>query len=164
MGLSVEQVIITSRSSMFQVRVVAPATSAQRSRRVSTLHFNIEPAIPIWRIGRLGAKFDPNPRPPPPQVRFAMTTFKSKLFHAILFCGLAGLLVVSSCVLPTELTSTGGSSGSSGAKCSTGYCLNNGQCCPRAYSDYTYGGHGYAAGCYARCPYVGDCGASTQCF
>lgn len=59
---------------------------------------------------------------------------------------------------------SGSSSSGGGSSCSTGYCLNNGQCCPGAYPNYTYGGHGYAAGCYASCPYVGDCGSSTQCF
>lgn len=90
-----------------------------------------------------------------------MTTFKSKLIFVCLFCLVAGLLVISSCVVPTD-KATAPKPG--GASCSTGYCLNNGQCCPRAFPDYTYGGHGYAAGCYARCPYVGDCGASTRCF
>lgn len=64
-------------------------------------------------------------------------------------------------------SSSGGSGGggsTSGASCSTGYCLNNGQCCPRATPDYTYGGHGYSAGCYRSCPYVGDCGSTTRCF
>ncbi len=56
------------------------------------------------------------------------------------------------------------SNSSSSARCSTGYCLNNGQCCPRASPNYTYGGHGYQAGCYASCPYVGDCGSSTVCY
>ncbi len=58
----------------------------------------------------------------------------------------------------------GGGGGGGGGQCNSGYCLNNGKCCPRSTPDYTYGGHGYSAGCYASCPYVGDCGASTQCF
>lgn len=61
-------------------------------------------------------------------------------------------------------SSSSGGGGGGGSSCSTGYCLNNGQCCPRATPDYTYGGHGYAAGCYRSCPYVGDCGSTTQCF
>lgn len=92
-----------------------------------------------------------------------MPTFKSKLVFALLISSVLGLFVAS-CVIPTETGSGGGSGGGTTNKCSTGYCYNNGQCCPRAYPDYTYGGHGYAAGCYARCPYVGDCGSSTQCF
>ena len=60
-------------------------------------------------------------------------------------------------------SSSGGGSGG-GSSCSTGNCLNNGQCCPKSHPNYTYGGHGYQAGCYASCPYVGDCGSSTQCF
>jgi hypothetical protein len=61
-------------------------------------------------------------------------------------------------------SSSGGGGSGGGSSCSTGYCLNNGQCCPKSHPSYTYGGHGYAAGCYASCPYVGDCGSSTQCF
>lgn len=94
-----------------------------------------------------------------------MKKFRSKLVFALLSTVITGLLIASACVVPTDTSSGGGStSGSTGKRCNTGYCLNNGQCCPRAYPDYTYGGHGYAAGCYAKCPYVGDCGASTQCF
>jgi uncharacterized membrane protein len=80
------------------------------------------------------------------------------LLLLVVVVGVASILATAT---PTDTT---GGGGGSGAKCSTGYCLNNGQCCPRAYPDYTYGGHGYAAGCYASCPYVGDCGSSTQCF
>lgn len=94
-----------------------------------------------------------------------MSSFTAKLGSALLFCLVAGLLVISACVIPTEAgTTSGGKTTSGGSKCNTGYCLNNGQCCPRASPDYTYGGHGYQAGCYKSCPYVGDCGASTQCF
>ncbi len=60
--------------------------------------------------------------------------------------------------------SSGSGSGGGGSTCSTGFCLNNGQCCRSGTPYYTYGGHGYAAGCYASCPYVGDCGSRTQCF
>lgn len=85
------------------------------------------------------------------------------LLVVVVAIGIASILATA---VPTDAgtTTTTTSSGGGGAKCSTGYCLNNGQCCPRAYPDYTYGGHGYTAGCYARCPYVGDCGAATQCF
>jgi hypothetical protein len=87
------------------------------------------------------------------------------LFVLVIAIGVASILATS---IPTDsgttTTTTSSGGGGGGAKCSTGFCLNNGQCCPRAYPDYTYGGHGYTAGCYARCPYVGDCGAATQCF
>lgn len=80
-----------------------------------------------------------------------------------------GLVVIVGLVSFTACTDSGVDSseddgGTGGSTCSTGYCLNNGQCCPGSAPNYTYGGHGYAAGCYASCPYVGDCGASTQCF
>lgn len=82
----------------------------------------------------------------------------------ILWCLVVALFVFA-CYYPTDTTSSGGGgSSSSSQKCSTGYCLNNGQCCPKAYPDYTYGGHGYKAGCYKSCPYVGDCGKTTQCW
>jgi hypothetical protein len=93
-----------------------------------------------------------------------MRSFAAKLGSALLFCLVSCLLVLSACVIPTDAGTTGGTRTSSGARCSTGYCLNNGQCCPRASPDYTYGGHGYQAGCYRSCPYVGDCGSTTQCF
>ena len=56
----------------------------------------------------------------------------------------------------------GGSSG--GASCNPGYCYSNGQCCPSSTPWYDAGGHGYSAGCYASCPYVGDCGSSKICY
>lgn len=88
-----------------------------------------------------------------------------KILSSLLW-SLIALLFVAACGAGGGYSggSSSSSGGSSGASCSTGYCLNNGQCCPRATPDYTYGGHGYSAGCYARCPYVGDCGSSTQCF
>jgi len=60
---------------------------------------------------------------------------------------------------------TGGSGGGTNActACGTGNCLTNGVCCPKARPWYTPGGHGYAAGCYASCPYVGDCSNTTVC-
>ncbi len=92
-----------------------------------------------------------------------MLIAKSYLAAAFLWTMVLALLVVVACVVPTDTTGTSGGGGG-GSACNSGYCLNNGKCCPRGTSDYTYGGHGYAAGCYASCPYVGDCGASTQCF
>lgn len=90
-----------------------------------------------------------------------MSKLKIALSCAGRFCVIVGLVAVSACTGLDTSDDTGGTSGSS---CNTGYCLNNGQCCPGSAPNYTYGGHGYAAGCYASCPYVGDCGASTQCF
>ena len=57
---------------------------------------------------------------------------------------------------------TGGGGGSQ--MCNTGYCYSNGFCCPRATPWYDNGAHGYAAGCYATCPYVGDCGSTKICY
>ena len=75
------------------------------------------------------------------------------------------LVIIYNCGFQNESSSSNdGGGGGGGDSCSTGYCLNNGQCCPAASPDYTYGGQGYSAGCYPSCPYVGDCGASTQCF
>ena len=94
-----------------------------------------------------------------------MSFCKKKIIFG--FIVLVILLVTGSCAPyedTTTSTGTGSGGGGGGASCSTGYCLNNGQCCPKSAPDYTYGNHGYAAGCYASCPYVGDCGASTQCF
>ena len=50
------------------------------------------------------------------------------------------------------------------ASCNPGYCLSDGKCCPSATPWYDPGGHGYGAGCYASCPYVGDCGNSKVCY
>jgi hypothetical protein len=90
-----------------------------------------------------------------------------KMRKHLILAGLSSLVVALLVVAcgggGTDYSSSGGGGGG-GSSCATGYCLNNGQCCPRAYPDYTYGGHGYAAGCYASCPYVGDCGSTTRCF
>ena len=88
---------------------------------------------------------------------------QARILAGFLWAIVLGFFVVTACITPTD---TGGTNNnvSSTAACNTGYCLNNRVCCPRAFPNYTYGGHGYAAGCYASCPYVGDCGSSTQCF
>jgi hypothetical protein len=57
-----------------------------------------------------------------------------------------------------------GSSGGGGstAYCSSGYTYNysSAKCCPNSAPYYYPGTHGIsAAGCYASCPYVGDCGS-----
>jgi hypothetical protein len=60
----------------------------------------------------------------------------------------------------------GGGSGSGtggGAHCNSGYTYNysSQKCCPNNTPYYYPGTHGItAAGCYASCPYVGDCGSS----
>jgi hypothetical protein len=83
-----------------------------------------------------------------------------------LFAAIVIGLFVAACTASDDSYSNNGSSSSGGSssRCSTGNCLNNGQCCPKSHPNYTYGGHGYAAGCYQSCPYVGDCGSTTQCF
>jgi hypothetical protein len=58
-------------------------------------------------------------------------------------------------------------SGGSGAptSCPTGQCLQNAFCCPQATPFYSSGGPYSTAGCYASCPYPGDCGSGApQCF
>jgi len=55
------------------------------------------------------------------------------------------------------------STGTSGAYCSSGYTYNysSQKCCPNSAPYYYPGTHGIdAPGCYASCPYVGDCGSS----
>ena len=55
----------------------------------------------------------------------------------------------------------GGGSTSGGPYCNSGYTYNysSQQCCPNATPYYYPGTHGISpAGCYASCPYVGDCG------
>jgi hypothetical protein len=61
-----------------------------------------------------------------------------------------------------ENTSTGG--GGHSNACYPGYCYTSGVCCPKSAPWYNNGAHGYAKGCYASCPYVGDCSSQTQCF
>jgi hypothetical protein len=87
-----------------------------------------------------------------------------KALHALCGAVVIGLFVAACTSEDTYSNSGSSSSGSSSRSCSTGYCLNNGQCCPKSHPNYTYGGHGYSAGCYQSCPYVGDCGNTTQCF
>ena len=94
-----------------------------------------------------------------------MKAFTAKLGSVLLFFLVAGFLVLSACEIPTETTTSGGGGGGGSTQsCNTGWCLNNGQCCQKGHQYYTYGGHGYAAGCYASCPYVGECGSRTQCW
>ena len=63
-------------------------------------------------------------------------------------------------------TTTGGGSTGSGCPCASGQAYNPqfGKCCPGDKPWYDPGGHGYSAGCYVSCPYVGDCGNTyTRC-
>ena len=57
-------------------------------------------------------------------------------------------------------TGGGGNSGN-GCPCTDpskpAYNAQFGICCARNTPWYDPGGHGYGAGCYASCPYVGDC-------
>ena len=93
-----------------------------------------------------------------------MRRMKSALMFGTLTLAIIGFFSACDPYATDTASGTGSSGTSGGSSCNTGYCLNNNQCCPASTPDYTYGNHGYAAGCYASCPYVGDCGASTQCF
>lgn len=56
----------------------------------------------------------------------------------------------------------GGGGGGGGAYCNPGntYNYSSQKCCPNSAPYYYPGTHGItAAGCYASCPYVGDCGS-----
>ena len=59
----------------------------------------------------------------------------------------------------------GGGNGGS-CQCQPGNTWNylTGICCPNTAPYYDPGNHGYKAGCYAQCPYIGDCGSAwTRC-
>ena len=65
----------------------------------------------------------------------------------------------------TSSSSSGGSSSGSSCPCSSGSTYNylSGLCCPNSAPYYYPGTHGLASpGCYASCPYVGDCGTQWQ--
>jgi hypothetical protein len=53
----------------------------------------------------------------------------------------------------------GGGGGGSTCPCASGSAYNAtyNKCCPGSSPWYDPGGHGYSAGCYKSCPYVGDC-------
>jgi len=81
----------------------------------------------------------------------------------------ATLTPVGNCSSPSAggvyCCSSGGSSGggSGTAYCNPGntYNYSSQKCCPNSAPYYYPGTHGItAAGCYASCPYVGDCGSS----
>ena len=61
---------------------------------------------------------------------------------------------------------SGGGGGSGGScPCTPGYVYNfsSGKCCANATPYYYPGTHGITGvGCYATCPYVGDCGTTFQ--
>ena len=50
--------------------------------------------------------------------------------------------------------------------CATGQCYNpgSGRCCYRDTPYYYNGRHGGSPGCYASCPYVGDCDSQIICY
>lgn len=59
---------------------------------------------------------------------------------------------------------TGGGSGSCPCQPGNTYNYLTGICCPNTAPYYDPGNHGYKAGCYAQCPYSGDCGTQwTKC-
>ena len=65
------------------------------------------------------------------------------------------------CVNTTTSTANPGTT----CRCNPGNTYNflTGVCCPNATPEYYPGTHGqYAVGCYASCPYVGDCGTTFQ--
>lgn len=59
----------------------------------------------------------------------------------------------------------GGGGGGASCPCNPGYVYNflTGKCCANATPYYYPGTHGITgAGCYASCPYIGDCGTTYQ--
>jgi hypothetical protein len=64
-------------------------------------------------------------------------------------------------------SSGGGGGGGGSCPCNSGFVYNSGsgKCCASGTPYYYPGTHGITgAGCYATCPYVGDCGSSfTHC-
>jgi hypothetical protein len=82
------------------------------------------------------------------------------------FCSQSGGSGCSSSVGGVYCCSGGGGGGGGGGSCpcNTGYVYNigSGQCCPGGAPYYYNGTHGGSSGCYASCPYVGDCGSSYQ--
>jgi len=68
-------------------------------------------------------------------------------------------------VLSSSGGNSGGSSGGSTPYCSSGntYNFSSQMCCPNGTPYYYPGTHGISApGCYAQCPYIGDCGTMWQ--
>ncbi len=90
---------------------------------------------------------------------------KLKIFMATMFLVVIGCFIAA-CVPGGSDGSSYSGGGGGGSSCETGYCLNNGRCCAASTPYYSTGYHtgSGTAGCYASCPYVGDCGSSTQCF
>lgn len=78
---------------------------------------------------------------------------------------LAGALAASACVNPNSPSNNGGGGGGrSNCHCYAGNTYNflTGTCCPSDTPYYYPGTHGGRRGCYASCPYIGDCGSSFQ--
>ena len=86
-----------------------------------------------------------------------------------------GLLIAAlplpACVTPSSPSSNnnnsgGGGGGGSHCQCQPGNTYNylTGICCPNTSPYYYPGTHGGSRGCYASCPYIGDCGSAfTRC-
>lgn len=84
------------------------------------------------------------------------------------FCSQSGGSGCSSPVSGVYCCNGGGGGGGGGScPCNSGYVYNSltAKCCPSSAPYYYPGTHGGSApGCYASCPYIGDCGSSfTHC-
>ncbi len=81
--------------------------------------------------------------------------------------GVLAATFASACVNPASSTGSGGGStngGGGSCHCYAGNTYNflTGTCCPSNTPYYYPGTHGGSRGCYASCPYVGDCGSAFQ--
>ena len=101
-----------------------------------------------------------------PSRKLAEPASRRSALKAVLGIVLGG---TASCFLPTSSSSSSSSSGttSKGCQCSKGYTYNysSQKCCATSTPYYYPGTHGITGvGCYASCPYVGDCGTQyTAC-
>ena len=82
---------------------------------------------------------------------------------------LIAALPLAACVTPSSPSDNGGGTsngggGGSSCHCNPGNTYNflTGVCCPSTSPYYYPGTHGGSRGCYASCPYIGDCGSSFQ--
>lgn len=88
-----------------------------------------------------------------------MKRFKTSLLFLVVLSAFA--IILTGCGGGGGGTTTVGGSGTTTAYCTPGntYNYSSGKCCSNSTPYYYPGTHGIAApGCYASCPYVGDCG------
>jgi thiol-disulfide isomerase/thioredoxin len=81
------------------------------------------------------------------------------------FCSRSGGSNCSSSTSGVACCSSGGGGGGGGScNCQPGNVYNylTGKCCPNSAPYYYPGTHGGGVGCYASCPYIGDCGTTYQ--